>query len=441
MSQEAKLTSAYTILFLFFIATFVLLSTILHLVYVAHQKNKNKSRSNRCNNKQILFIIIITLFGIISFFISVVLMIVLIIQILLIDGHELDKDRRTSFIGKFYYESFDETETLIVIFDELGHLAMLTVFIIRLKVCFANSVYGFSNSFMRFMYCCLILLIIASFIIIMQIVNNSNIEIVIISQIIWEILIECMCLWILYLFVSKLQALVKMGLNSRKNLRLTISYNISQKSRSKEENSKRNSLRINSSIRSPSPSPSIRSPSPSPKPLQKQLPKPNQTVLNNQGLVNVMTKMTLLVLLSVVGSFISLIGNIYIEIYELQETKKINIKQETNVANIQHMWIWLLPVCDMILTSFMLYLQFDFTKEIYAKLCTKCDIMFIQFCGDLLSKNVSNNISNNKTINKQIKIQSTTHTNKLSQTINKTQLPSPKPSPIPSPNPSPKPSP
>merc|ERR1719411_199653 len=100
--------------------------------------------------------------------------------------------------------------------------------------------------------------------------------------------------------------------------------------------------------------------------------KPNQTVLNNQNLVNVMTKMTLLVLIAVIGSTISVIGNIYIEIYQLKTIKG-------QQANIHSMWAFLLPTIDMVLASLMLYLQFDFTKDTYSVLCTKIDILFIQF--------------------------------------------------------------
>eukprot|EP01083_Nonionella_stella_P039703 107991_1 len=392
MSQEVTIMSAYMVLFLFFLAAFILLALIIHLIFVAHKKIKNTSRSNRCSNKAILGIIIVTLVGILSFFISVLLLIATVIQLLLIDSKTKSGDDAD---GIAY--SFQNIEYLTVIFDQFGHLSMLTVFVIRLKICFEASVYGFSKAFMRFMYCCLILLMVGSFVIIMQIANHSNVETIIVSEIIWELATEGMMLWILYLFVSKLQSLVKMGLGrSRRNLRMTISYNISQKSKSRENSrnhSRNNSVRTNKSrtdvtmdrVRSPSPSPSPRSPSPIPNPRTKPKPnlKPNQTVLNSQNLVNVMTKMTLLVLIAVFGSIFSMIANIYIEVIELQTTS-----QET--AHIGTMWANVLPVFDMVLASFMLYLQFDFTKNVYNKMCSKWDILFIQFCGDLLSKKTAN---------------------------------------------------
>jgi len=212
--------------------------------------------------------------------------------------------------------------------------------------------------------------------------------------------------YILYLFVSKLHCLVKMALGtSRRNLRQTISYNISEKSRIQHNRSlSNNSQRISKIFsrtslaetprsdhdkRAKSPSPS---PSPIPNMERKRSSKPNQTVLNNQNLVNVMTKMTLLVLIAVIGSTISVIGNIYIEIYQLKTIKG-------QQANIHSMWAFLLPTIDMVLASLMLYLQFDFTKDTYSVLCTKIDILFIQFCGDLLDKEVTNQrrMNNQKT--------------------------------------------
>merc|ERR1719350_364447 len=94
----------------------------------------------------------------------------------------------------------------------------------------------------------------------------------------------------------------------------------------------------------------------------------------------------------------SMIGNIYVEIF--------------NVATSTKMWVFLLPVVDMIISSFMLYLQFDFTKQIYAKMCGKFDIFFIEFCGDLLDKDVDkSNESEEK--KKKEQVLSTTDTQKV----------------------------
>ena len=377
----------------------------IHLLKVAKVKNENCKA-----NFRVLFMINITLIGIISFFVSIVFIILLMLQLILTDGHKLKRD--TNSLHEFYYSSFEEIEYMIVIFDAFGHLAMITVFVVRLRMCFANSIFGYSKKLIRFMYCCLIVLCAMSFVIIMEIINGQDPKTIIITEIIWELLIEFMCIWLLYLFVSKLQTLIKMALGtSRKNLRLTISCNISEKIRDRHdtEGSRNNSLRRLSRFsrtsldvdrrrdkstkerspsaqptapNSPAPPPPPPSPSASAKSGKGKKKKPNQTVLNDQNLVNVMTKMTLLVVIAVFGSILSIIGNIYIEIDEIE-----NIEKHT--ASLDAMWVFLLPVIDMILASFMLYLQFDFTKHVYKKLCTKMDIIFLQFCGDILDQEMT----------------------------------------------------
>ena len=374
MADTVALAMGYVLLSLFIIAALLVLSTIIHLTYVALQKVK-KSKNH------IVFMIAITLFGIISFFVSISFIIVVCIQMIMIYSDKLDE------IDPIF-------ETLILIFDQFGHLSMITVFIIRFKMCFIGSVFGYSKNLMRILYICLILLAFGSAVIIMQTVNKMDHETIMISSIIWELLIEAQTLWLLYLFVSKLRILIKNSLGtSRKNLRLTISYTISEKEKSRNSRTFRMSTSTNKapnrsgirSPRSPSSKKDPKSPSPSP-PVSKShsIRKPSQTVLNNQNLVNVMTKMTLLVLVCVCGSMTSMIGNIYVEIF--------NVSQQTK------MWVYLLPVIDMILSSFMLYLQFDFTKAIYARICGKFDIYFIEFCGDLLDKDVDQNMSKEKVL-------------------------------------------
>eukprot|EP00483_Globobulimina_turgida_P004742 UN04751 len=96
-----------------------------------------------------------------------------------------------------------------------------------------------------------------------------------------------------------------------------------------------------------------------------------------------MTKMTLLVVIAVLGSLLSMVGNIYIEIHELETIEK-------HTVDVQSIYAFLLPVIDVVLASLMLYLQFDFTKHVYARVCGKMDILFIEFCGDLLDNQITN---------------------------------------------------
>eukprot|EP01084_Bolivina_argentea_P116090 206334_1 len=208
--RELKIVSAYIILLVFVASALALVSAIAHLIYVANQKSKHQSKSKRetSNNKQILFLIILTVLGIISFFISIVLMIAVIFQIILLDAHHLPQD---TIIDAFYLTTSQVIGYLIVIFDQFGHLCMLSVFVVRLKMCFTNSVFGYSQTLMRVIYSCLIALSVGSSVIIIQIITGVNAQHIIVSQIIWELLIEIMCIWLLYLFVSKLHCLLQIA--------------------------------------------------------------------------------------------------------------------------------------------------------------------------------------------------------------------------------------
>ena len=95
---------------------------------------------------------------------------------------------------------------------------MLTVFIKRFEICFENSVFGYSKKFIRIVYGCLIFLTLFSLVIIFEIIRDDHdVYTIIISEIIWELMIEFMCLWLLYLFVSKLYSLLQITLNLSMN--------------------------------------------------------------------------------------------------------------------------------------------------------------------------------------------------------------------------------
>eukprot|EP00485_Elphidium_margaritaceum_P005275 CAMPEP_0202699684 /NCGR_PEP_ID=MMETSP1385-20130828/12894_1 /ASSEMBLY_ACC=CAM_ASM_000861 /TAXON_ID=933848 /ORGANISM="Elphidium margaritaceum" /LENGTH=337 /DNA_ID=CAMNT_0049356677 /DNA_START=327 /DNA_END=1341 /DNA_ORIENTATION=+ len=94
-------------------------------------------------------------------------------------------------------------------------------------------------------------------------------------------------------------------------------------------------------------------------------------------LVNTMNKMTLLVIAAVLSSFLSLIGNIFIEIHEMETIHQ----HEIDIAS---MWAFILPVFDMVITSLMLYLQFTCTHNVYVVLCGKLDMMLMNICMKLI---------------------------------------------------------
>ena len=330
------------------------------------------------------------------------------------------------------------------------------VFIARFKICFENSIFGYSKILMRSLYSVLALLISFSFFIFAEIIrNDGDIFVIIISEIIWELLIEAMSLWLLYLFMNKLYKLLKMSLSTTSNrnkdtvvLRRHKS-NVSifndvmesmtpkiqesrsrsksksgskKKSKSKSGNDKIHGNKSPETTENIEPvstvhsaynmdtiditerneKPKIQSTvdeepisftvNPTTKFTENQLASfQNENSRKRKSsyeeqivdLVNVMNKMCLLVLVAVISSILSVIGNIFIEIHQLN-------RKEQHATTVIDIWIFVLPVIDMIITSFMLYLQFNFSQNVYAKMCYKPDVLFLRCClnmhGYLLKK-------------------------------------------------------
>jgi len=86
---------------------------------------------------------------------------------------------------------------------------------------------------------------------------------------------------------------------------------------------------------------------------------------------------------AVIGSLFTVIGNIYVQIHAMDHV------EDDGTADVTAMWGFLLPAFDMTLASLTLYLQFDFTKTLYSKMCTKFDLLFLEICGDLLDNDIS----------------------------------------------------
>eukprot|EP01084_Bolivina_argentea_P161520 281166_1 len=87
-------------------------------------------------------------------------------------------------------------------------------------------------------------------------------------------------------------------------------------------------------------------------------------------LIGVMNKMGLLVGFAVICSILSLIGNVFIEVHELETIEKHDI-------DVQSIWAEILPLMDIVITSLMLYLQFNFADKVYRKLLGNVDVLLL----------------------------------------------------------------
>lgn len=352
---------------------------------------------------------------------------------------------------------------------------MLTVFIKRFEICFENSVFGYSKRFIRIVYGCLIFLTLFSLVIVIEIIRDDHdVYTIIISEIIWELMIEIMCLWLLYLFISKLYKLLQVTLNLSMNIKTQTKMsrfnelksninssimetkltsnrshsNHSKSDKTKSDHSKDRKLSVgnkskqshytsngNSMAKDPEMTvntaydmenleatknghkshiiqqhdhePSYTMPTiHSNLEIRDRATSGNHMVMVDNAtsdiesdlpcnhsdtrithhkksydpqiidVVNVMNKMTLLVVISVLSSILSVVGNIFVEIHELE-----TIQEHT--ADMGQTWGFMLPVIDVLITSSMLYLQFNFSQDLYSRVCLKCDIWFLRLCLNL----------------------------------------------------------
>eukprot|EP01084_Bolivina_argentea_P184654 318469_1 len=216
------------------------------------------------------------------------------------------------------------------------------------------------------------------------------------SEIVWEIGIECMCIWLLYLFCSKLYEFIQMSsmagqrTQSKQMVHNEVMICMTPKLQSHRSNT--DQTQVQHHLEAPSVTAYTISPATCTKPAKYDMrlstaktfpatprrpatPRTPSTPHSNQivDFVNVMNKLALLVVVAVCSSFLSLIGNVFIEIHELQ-----TIEQHT--VDIQSIWAFLLPAMDMIITSFMLFLQFPSAEGVYKNMCFQADAMFLAWC-------------------------------------------------------------
>eukprot|EP01083_Nonionella_stella_P005628 16282_1 len=539
-ANQSHLNTAYVIITLFVITFFILLAIISHLIYITIRKSKD-------NGQGMQFFLITTISAIVSFEITCVLIILVIFQ--MIDNERSMEHTQHSV----HYPTFTTVHYFVAIMDTFGHLLVVLVFIARYQYTFRSGYFTASQSVIRILYIVLITLFVCSVYIIALIIAHEDPYHIIVAEIIWEVAVEIMCLFILYLFLSKLYHLLRMTLHSQcdktlkgkdkqsqflDDLTRTVKASIEssrEKSRSHRDVldhgehtspnkvtnagakdstpnipqitpttsmrfSPKSSIRMtidgsfvepiapmklnpidsthvqnspdrfmfkdhaslaalsendvaidiqytkrlslplplvlmhdfdeakgcdhgelnhmssfskaipaledvaNRNISQPS-SPvrtsilqrkcTVGTPPESPEigvQMPKTIPSSNsasrrssfRTRLENTGasdLVYVMNKMSLLVLLAVLMSVISVIGNVFIETHLL-----ITIESECLGCDVQFMWAQILPLLDIIITSFMMYLHFHFADRVYQILLGKLDILFLTACLSILKR-------------------------------------------------------
>jgi len=357
------------------------------------------------NKKQIRFLFIVTIVGIIAFELCLLLLVALLIEMLL--------HKHITVLHALKYG--------LTLLDNLGHLAMVTVFIFRLKMCYeANSLFGYNKFLLRAIYVCFVVLTaIAAFLHFeMATAHNQRMFlIVMVCELAWELLVELMCLVLFYLFVSKLSELICLSLTEAE-LADMLSYVSVRRNQSECHEPSTHASQINyrtdmdtggggndtdaemEYIADHRFSVSVVS-----EVLQSRGRKTSADVQTASAviehdvqiiyLINVITKMSVLVSLAVSSSVLSVAASIYFQCQQLNVVHHgmsaltaIELDHDTATLYTYHsismQWIWalLLPAVDIMMTAVcLLYLQFNYTNRVYGVLCARVDVCFLKAVG------------------------------------------------------------
>eukprot|EP01084_Bolivina_argentea_P233435 393177_1 len=403
-----KLVSAYIVIAIFCLSATGLFAIIIHLsCYFYEQLQKNKQKLH------ILLFILITIVSIILFELMLLLVIVVCVQISLMDTYAV------SFIS---HNSHMQIEYVIAISDIIAHLCVIIVFIARFRRTFYNNkIFGDKYLLFCVLYICVAALAIFGVIIIVIMgiehilyeEHKHSVKLMLLENIL-DVLFHIMCLWILYLFIHKLYLLLKFSIQIHiksgkktdflKELIEASKSNPNSSKHSTKENETKSIKSINTMTIdgvqmqielkrriSPGPSPA---PSPSPEPVCKnvELTITNKATSDHEhtdientdatyisetkgesatmDLIRSMSKMSVLVTLCVLMSILGAIGHTIIEL-KMDDDHHIDIDA---------LWLEILHVVDFVVTSLMLYLQFNFTNKMYRFVLGGLDVWFLTNC-------------------------------------------------------------
>eukprot|EP01083_Nonionella_stella_P184265 668407_1 len=425
-----ELTMVTVTIIIFVLFAVILMGMIIHLIIkTCHKWEKAK---NHKETQKVIIFLIITIIGIASFELSLLIVITVVVQVLLLD----DEIKSSMISPEFFFASYPVFEYMIGILDSVGHLTMLAVFIARFEYVFKNEIFNQSKVLIRCMYLVLAALTIASFVILVFIMPSELHKSHILAwEIGWEACVESMIIFILMLFMYNLYKLLSLSLMSHlsqnKNkaqllseiTKISLEHSSSDRKKRRAMKNKgskstksinqmtidgatvdpiepmsnnKSHLSVNKSIKSTvsengnisdngsgasgddgdvSDNPSVDG--------NKSVNslKSNPIAKHSQALeiLSAMNKMTLLVIIAATASVLTIIGNFIIESVSGFNEKDLRVNHEhTTTIDHDFIWVFILPALDMVITSFMLYLQFNFTHGTYRILCHCLDTVFLK---------------------------------------------------------------
>ena len=417
---------AYSVLCFVSIVLLILFSITCHLIkFVCTERSRAREE-----HQQVISFAITTFLGLLAFEISLLFIITVTIELLCADSNH--DSVVASSMHDVVYHIHSELEYLIPLFDALGHIFILIVLIKRFQISFTNTIFGDFSKIIRFMKLFVAFSTIMTITIVIAIIFVDNSPVIMSLEIIWEISIEIMCLWLLYLFVTKLFVLLSWSLKcvnplmsdlslfrdfqdsmgpklekrrsvrsvtksgespgiSRRNSRSrTRSRSTHRMQHSQHSTATTATHSTNISITGMTPTVSNSGSTPSThsshsnhsnvaiKTLEPPPPPPvDAQTQQNMELLNVMIKLTVLIMVCVFTSVLSVFGNITLEMRWIDP--EFN-DLDGSTMDIRTVTLYLLPTVDILITSLMVYLQFNFAETVYLKMCGKMDLCCLR-CG------------------------------------------------------------
>eukprot|EP01084_Bolivina_argentea_P264270 447605_1 len=405
MSHTFELIILCVAIFVLVVFAIVLLALIVHLIYKTIGGRRTKKNKDR---KKLIILLVVTIAGISSWMLSIIFIIIAFVEILILHFN-------LGMTEKIFFASYVTFAFISAAFNSLGHVGMFYVFISRFQYTFANNImFHQSKCLLSFMYIMLSVSIIVSFIILCFIFpSDLSASQLLIWEIGWEFCVESTIFFISFLFISKLYKLLRFSFvshmkNGNKNELISEITNKSLE-RSKSSVKKSNKSKTKSNQNKPQwtmtidgtqvdPITPVQSVNNSVKSTlyksdEEKYDKSDNNLTDHEDeakhisvghgksqiveVIAVMNKMSVLCIVSTIGSFVTIFGTFFVE-YEGNYNKKNIVADIHDVHDPKAIWIFVLPALHMFIASLILYLQFNFSHAVYRKVFKYLDIMFLK---------------------------------------------------------------
>jgi len=358
--------SAYTVLILISLTAILLFFIITHLISIAKLHQNDPMIPPKMKRKKV-FLLSLTIIGVICFECSIILMAVLLLQLILIDSRAL------------HLSKYQQLDYLIFIFDAMGHIVILYAFSTRFEYCFQGTLSNYNRRFILILRCLLLIMVFFSFgVVALMLLKSASTVFIFALDMTAEIALQIVALSLFYLFIIHSYHLITMSFPKSTQFRDFVRH-----LHEKYE------LREIESLPAPNmPSLAITidgMPATAVKAVRKaqtshedelKVPIARWSAPGHSDpvdLVHVMNRKMLLAAMVIV----CIIFNVFVITF-------LQLQRYDKLRDAQAIWVFMLIVFDMLVTALSMYLQFTFNHRVYWKLCSKVDLVLVKFALKLL---------------------------------------------------------